>query len=496
MAINFGTNHIKVSVGPPSGTPLATSKSAVTYIKPEGGPGSAVEFDTRLALKQIVATAKSALSESKLAPADISGIGVTSQRQGVVLLNLEGRPVYAVPGQDRRAVSEGAGIDSNAMVDVWEVTGHGPGVLGAWARLKWVATNAPDIYERTRTVCAIADWIVLELSGELLMEQSLAVESGLGLVASGQPARALAPALNLDDITLPATCRPGTAVGKLKRNMARSLGLPSGIPVVACGPNIQSGLLGLGVQLPNAVGIVSGWSTSSQRVTERPVFDDSRAMWTGRHVIDNRWVLDAGAGETGGSYQWLLSLMFDSREVTAAMDTIDDAIGLIEPGSTGISAFLGPSLVHMANAGRRTGGLLFPVPVSFEPPDRAGIARAALENFAFGIRRSLERLDSFRGPALSIAVGGGMVKTKTFRRILTDVLDCEIGIAESGETTLPGALSQTAAGAGDGPSTAEYAAIRATELAKYEPVAAHAGIYESMYEEWRQNERSLESFET
>ncbi|MCH7971247.1 MAG: FGGY-family carbohydrate kinase [Chloroflexi bacterium] len=512
LAIDFRSSHIKVAVGPASGAPLATARSPVAYFKPEGGPDTAVEFDPGLALRRIVSTIKSALSESGLAPVDISGIGVTSQRQGIVLLDLEGRPLYGGPNRDMRAVFEGAEIDSNTMVDVWELTGHGPGMLTAWARLKWFAANAPDIYGRARTVCAIADWIVLELTGELLMEQSLAVESGLGLVASGQPARALAPALNLGDITLPATCPAGTVVGKLKRNTAKRLGLPTGIPVVACGPDTQSGLLGLGAQLPNAVGIVSGWSTACQRVTERPVFDDTRAMWTGRHVIENRWVLEGNAGETGRTYQWLLSLLHGlpdnaaentpnkkhgtTRLTTAdVMDTIDDAIAKIEPGATGISSFLGPSFVHMANVGMRTGGLLFPVPISFEPPDRIGIARAALENFAFGIRHNLERLDSFRGPALSIAIGGGMVKTKAFRSILAGVLDCEIGIAESGETTSLGALSQIAAGTGNGPSIAEYAVIRATELSKYEPDAAHAGVYESMYDEWRHRERLLASFE-
>lgn len=309
MAIDFGSSHVKVSVGPATGPPLATARSEVAYFKPDDGPDTAVEFSPKQALRQTISTAKAALSDSGLSAADITAIGVTSQRQGVVLLDLEGRPLYAGPNRDMRAVFEGAEIDSNPALDVWELTGHGPGMLTAWARLKWFAANTPEMYERTRTVCSIADWIVLELTGELLMEQSLAVESGLGLVATGGPARALLSALNLGDIALPATCPPGTVVGKLRANVAKSLGLPSGIPVVACGPDTQTGLLGLGAQMPNAVGIVSGWSTACQRVTERPVFDDTRAMWTGRHVIENRWVLEGNAGETGGTYQWLLSLL-------------------------------------------------------------------------------------------------------------------------------------------------------------------------------------------
>ncbi len=495
IAIDFGTSHVRVTVGPAIGEPLATTKSPVAFFRPDSGPDGTVEFDPAQAMNLIVSTAQSVISAAGLGHGDISGIGVTSQGQGIVLLDLEGRPLYAGPDRDMRAVIEGAEIDSNTMVDVWEVTGHGPGILTAWARLKWFAANKPDIYGRTRTVCAIADWIVLELTGELMMEQSLAVESGLGLVASGEPAKALAPALNLGDISLPATCPPGTVVGKLRSHFAKLLGLPTGIPVAACGPDTQSGLLGMGAQLPNAVGIISGWSTACQRVTERPVFDDTRAMWTGRHVIENRWILEGNAGETGGTYEWLLSLLHGSTVDTTVMESFDEGIAKIEPGSTGISSFLGPSFVHMANRGTRIGGIMFPVPVTFGSLDQNGMARAALENFAFGIRHNLERLDSFRGPALSIAIGGGMIKTKVFRQILADVLDCEIGITESGDPTSLGALSLVAAGTGSGPSTAEYAAIRATELTKYEPNANHARAYEGMYDEWRHRERLLENFD-
>jgi sugar (pentulose or hexulose) kinase len=495
MAINFGSSQISVTIGAPAGDPLATIKEPIEYFRPEGAPEKALEFDPAKTLKLIITTAQRAIGASNLTPAEISGIGVTSQRQGLVLLNLEGQAIYGGPDRDLRAINEGKEIDANALVDVWELTGHGPGMRTAWARLKWFAANSPEIYDRTRTMCGIADWVILELTGELMMEETLAVEAGLGLVASGEPARALAPAFNLGDIQLPATCPPGTIVGNLKKNISDPLGLPDKTPVVACGPDAQSGLVGFGAQLPNAVGIDSGWSTSCLRVTERPVFDDTRAMSTGRHVFDNRWILEGSAGETGGTYQWLLSLLYGSLNNVEVMESLDEPLGNIEPGANAVTTFLGPTFTHMANASSRTGGLMFPVPVSLEPPDRFDIARGALDNFAFAIRYNIERLNSFRGPALNIAVGGGMTKTKTFRQILTNVLDCEIGIAESGDATALGTLSHVAASVGKGPSLAEFAAIRATELTSYEPDPTHASIYENLYTEWRHKERLLDSFE-
>jgi autoinducer 2 (AI-2) kinase len=202
-----------------------------------------------------------------------------------------------------RASKEGAEIDANALVDLWELTGHAPGVTSGWARLQWFASNKPEIYDRTRTACSIADWIILELTGELLMEETLAVESGFGMVATGGPTNVLTQAFNLGHIKLPATCPPGTIVGKLKKVFADPLGTAPNTPVVACGPDAKSGLIGLGVYQSNEIGIISGWNTSCMRVTELPVFDDTRAILTGRHVVSNRWMLDGNAGDTGATYQ-------------------------------------------------------------------------------------------------------------------------------------------------------------------------------------------------
>jgi len=495
IAIDFGTSHITVAVGRTTGATLSSIKAPIRYFAPSEGPRTGLEFDSAEALKLITATTQSAIGAADISPDEVSGIGVTSQRQGLVLLDLEGSPLYAGSSRDMRATAEGVEIDANALVDIWELTGHGPGIKTAWARLKWFAANKPELFERTRTVCSIADWIILELTGELLMEETLAVEAGLGMVATGEPANAIAPAFNLPDLQLPQTCPPGTVVGKLKKTKADPLGIPASTPVVACGPDTQSGLIGLGAQLPNSVGIISGWSTTCQRVTERPVFDGTRAMWTGRHVIDNRWVLDGSAGETGSTYQWLLSLLYGSLDNVEVMKAIDEPLSKIEPGSNAVTTYLGPSLIHTANDIERTGGFLFPIPVSHDPPDRFDIARSALDSFAFAIRYNIERLNSFRGPALSIAAGGGMLQSESFREILVNVLDCEIGIVESGETNSLGAISQVAASVGKGPSLAEYAAIRATELDKYEPNPTHASIYENLYSEWRHKERMLSQLE-
>jgi sugar (pentulose or hexulose) kinase len=131
MAVEFGLSHVKVTIGAPTGAPLESIKSPIDYFRPQDAPPTALEFNPAQALKLVISTAQSAIAESNISPADIAGIGVTSQRQGPVLLNLEGQPLYAGSNRDRRASAEGADVDSNALVDVGELTGHGPAMLTA-----------------------------------------------------------------------------------------------------------------------------------------------------------------------------------------------------------------------------------------------------------------------------------------------------------------------------------------------------------------------------
>jgi hypothetical protein len=53
MAIDFGTSHISVTIGPPIGDSLATVKAPVAYTKPANGPSNALELDPPTALKLV-----------------------------------------------------------------------------------------------------------------------------------------------------------------------------------------------------------------------------------------------------------------------------------------------------------------------------------------------------------------------------------------------------------------------------------------------------------
>ena len=494
MAIDFGTSHIRAAVGRAYGRPLSVVRMPVKYFQPGDAPDTAAEFDPEAAWKTVCRAAKKALSEADVDSKQIRAISTTSQRLGLVIYGQDTNPIYAGPNRDLRAVFQGGEIDASAGNMLWQMTGHGPGMLTAWARMLWLKQERTEIFDNVRTLSGIADWLAYRMTGVLLMESALACESGLGLVATGAPATGLASYAKLDEIDLPQTCESGTTVGKLVTSAARQLGLQPGTPVIAAGPDSQVGLVGLGVSEPNTSGVIAGWSASVMRVTNIPLFDDTHAMWTGRHVLPEAWTAEGNAGEMGGTYDWLISMICQGEDATKAMQRLDNQARRLEPGSGGVAGYLGPSFNHMANVTLRTGGLLFPVPLSFEPPDRPRLVRATLENFAFAVRYNADRLAMFGGPSKWFAVGGGMTKSRTFREVLTAVMGGAVGFSQSGETTTLGALSIAAAGVGDA-DIMKLVERRKQELRIFTAESSVSSEYDDLYHAWRARERQLTDIE-
>jgi autoinducer 2 (AI-2) kinase len=250
----------------------------------------------------------------------------------------------------------------------------------------------------------------------------------------------------------------------------------------------------MGVGQPDDAGVVAGWSAAVQRVTRLPVVDDTHSMWSGRHVVPDKWVLEGNAGEMGGAYSWLASMLCGGMTEPEAMDTLEKEASVVEAGARGAAAYLGPSFVNIAGVGLRTGGILFPVPLAFEPADRGSIARAALESFAFAIRFNLDRLAQFGGPVKSVAIAGGMTRTPTFCRLVATTVGQQIGVARSGESATLGALSMAASAAGEC-SLDESLEARSAALDAYEPQRDETALYDDLYHSWRARERRMNEME-
>ena len=423
------------------------------------------------------------LQDAGAAKGEVSAVTATSQRQGVVFLDVHGSEVYAGPNTDLRAVFEGGAIDQELGGRVYETTGHTPSMLFAPAKLRWFQAQRPEAYDRIAVVLTPADWLVWRLSGVLVSEPTLAGEAGLlDLTTRGWCSDLLREMGLVDNGHVPLH-KAGTTVGTVTKKAARQTGVPAGTPVAASGADTQCGLLGLGVTGTGEAGVVAGWSAPLQIVTDTPILSPLGHTWAGCHLSADKWVVESSSGDAGNGYGWLAETLY-GRDGDPFRQ-MDAAAHEVPVGSEGALAFLGASRMDMSAVGLKQGGLFFPVPLTFAGTGRGHLARASLEAIACAIRANLEQAEQVaRTTAAPIALGGGMTRTRSFTRILTDVLGRDIDVARAPQVSAVGAYLCASTAIGEFSSLEQAAQSARAMLTTSEPDPVDASEYESHYERW------------
>ena len=462
------------------------------YLDAEDLSPLAREFDPQPLWADFCRLIRGSLRDAGPSPGDVAVVTATSQRQGVVFLDGEGREVYAGPNLDLRAVFEGGAIDEQMRGRVYETTGHTPSFMLAPAKLRWFQLNRPDAYGRIATVLTLADWLVWRLSGNLVSEPTLAGEAGLLDIRRRQWCTGLLEELGLvlDNGHVPLM-NAGSVAGCVSEEASRETGLPQGTPVAVSGADTQCGLLGMGVMRERQVGIVAGWSALLQMLSTRPVLAPSVKTWAGCFLTPDTWVLESTSGDTGNSYRWLVDTIGgSSQDAFSEMDKQADAV---PAGSEAVMSFLGPSRMDMSRLGLRTGGFLFPVPMTFSDIGRGHLARAALESIAYAVNANLEQAESVGGGvATDIALGGGMIRTSTWVKVLVDVIGRPIMVSLDPHVSAVGAFLCASTAIGEFGSLEEAAGSISGKLRTVEPDPLLSSEYRDHYRKWVELGKQLE----
>lgn len=137
------------------------------------GRSGSMEFDLNKNWQLACECMRRALHNAGIAPEYIAAVSACSMREGIVLYNNEGTPIWACANVDARAareVSELKELHNNTFEnEVYRATGQTL-ALSAIPRLLWLAHHRSDIYRQASTITMISDWLAYMLSGELAVD--------------------------------------------------------------------------------------------------------------------------------------------------------------------------------------------------------------------------------------------------------------------------------------------------------------------------------------
>ena len=415
----------------------------------------------------------------------IAAVAITSQRQSLVFMDSQGRPVQSGPNTDVRAVFEGSALDALHGQLLYDTTGHRPAFMMAAGKLAWLRDAQPSTYAQLTHVLTLADWLAYRLTGNIACEPTLGAASGLIDIRRRAWASQMFDELGLycpEAPLIEATERRGTVI-------ADEFGPLVGADVSVSGADTQAGMIGAGVFAAGRVAIVAGWSAPVQILIPGPVLSPGMKTWTGLFQSPCLWVMESSAGDIGNVWRWLGETLFGGERAYARMDTLAASV---PQGSDGVTGHFGLQAMDVSAVGMRLGGILFPTPMTMGGPTLAQISRASLESFAYTIRANLEQLERESGITAScVALGGGLSRSSTFRQVLPNVLGRTISTFSEPDVTAVGSAMIARTAIGEYSSLAEAAARLSHRANDAEPHTAEAAEYQGHYEHWLEVHESI-----
>jgi xylulokinase len=479
IAVDVGTSGARACAFQASGEPLAeVRRSYPTALPAEGW----AEQDARR-WRAAALSALGALAAALGRRCRVRAIAVTGQCPSVVPLDRRDRPLR--PGiiyRDNRATAEAASMRERfGDRALHELTGHVPSAFHVAPKIMWIRAREPAVFAAARRFVQPTEYVGLALTGHATTDWSMAGATALLDLRARRWAGDLLAGLDLDPDLLPPVRPSWSIAGDLRPPVARRLGLPAGVPVVAGAADSIVCAIGAGVTAAGPVSEMAGSSSCFNSVVAEPLGDQDVTHYPSV-VEDHGYVTEVGINTTGEALDWLARLFYAGparqprREDYARLE---HAAAAAPPRAGGL--LFAPVL---GDGERDDPGLRGAATGLSLRHDRGAWARATMEGIAFGVRARLETLGRASAPATELRVSGGGAGVAAWNQIKADITGIPV-VRVAGDSTAAGAAMLAGLGAGVYRDPAEAVAAGYRPAGRAEPNPARRALYDEMYRRYR-----------
>lgn len=483
IAIDQGTTSTRAIVFDADLKPLASAQRELPQHFP--APGW-VEHDAEDIWNATVETVRAAMAQARLTAKDIAGIGITNQRETVVVWDrVSGLPIHkAIVWQDRRTA---------AICDALRASGHEPEIAAktgllldpyfSASKIAWLLDHVDGARAKAQAgqlaFGTIDSFLVWRLTGGQahLTDATNAARTMLLDIGSGQWDEGLCRIFGVPMTMLPQV---RDCAGEFGATVPDLFG--GAIAIRGVAGDQQAATVGQGCFTPGMMKSTYGTgcfvllNTGAQRVASR-----ARLLTTIAYQLDGKrtYALEGGIFVAGAAVQWLrdgLKIIEKSSDVGALAATADPAEQVYL-----VPAFVGLGAPYWDPRAR---GAIFGLTRHSGAPE---IARAALESVGYQTRDLLEAMRADWPAAGSAAtvlrVDGGMTASEPCMQFLADILAAPVDRPVVMETTALGAAYLAGRTAGLCPDLDGFAAQWRLDR-RFEPRMA-AGERDAKYAGWR-----------
>jgi glycerol kinase len=401
-----------------------------------------VEHDPEDIWGSVQSTIARAISEAGIPPNEIAAIGITNQRETVVLWDRKtGKPVCnAIVWQCRRTTDFCNKLKKNKkkVSIIKKKTGLVVDPYFTASKIRWILDNVKDVRKRAKAgelaVGTIDSFLLWRLTGgkSHATDVSNASRTQLMNIQTGQWDKELLTIFGVPSEVLPQI-KPSSGVFGTTAGLSI---LPNGIPVSGMAGDQQSALFGQAcfsvgeAKCTFGTGSFILMNTGSNRVTSKNCL--TTVAWQLQGEKRLTYALEGSVFICGAAVQWLrdgLGLINSSSEVEALANTVKSTEGVeFVPALSGLGAPYWNASARGIITGLTRG------------TTKAHLARATLEAMALQNCEILWAMESDSKKKLkSLRVDGGASANNTLMQMQSDFLGTQVVRPKVIETTAMGA---------------------------------------------------------
>jgi L-ribulokinase len=364
-----------------------------------------------------------------------------------------------------------------------------------WAKILHCLNTAPEVFEAAHSWVELSDYIPAVLAG---VSDPLKVKRGV--CAAGHKAmysdewdglpdkeflELLDPRLaGLRDRLYNRAYDATEPAGLLCSTWARTLGLPSGIPIAIGEFDVHYGAIGCGVDEGTLVKVIGTSTCDCGVVSAAKTVPDIPGICgiVKGAILPGYYGIEAGQSAVGDIFKWWVETVCGGDDATHVRLTKEAAA--LKPGQSGLLALDWNNGNRTILVDQRLTGVLLG---SSLHTTQSEIYRALIEATAFGARAIIERIREYGVPLNRVVCAGGIArKNPMLMQIYADITGCTMLVAGSSQACALGSAISAAVLAGYHKDFAT-AQKKMTFLEKkaYKPIPANRKVYDRLYKQYR-----------
>ncbi|MBK1796287.1 glycerol kinase GlpK [Devosia sp. WQ 349] len=457
LAIDQGTTSSRAIVFDGNRKIVGVGQSEFKQIFPEDGW---VEHDPEEIWSTVQSTVKKALKEAKLEARDIAAIGITNQRETVVIWDREtGEPIYnAIVWQDRRTARACAELKANGHEELFtKRTGLLLDPYFSGTKVKWLLDKVSTARERANkgelAFGTIDSFLIWRLTGGKMhaTDATNASRTLLFDIAKNEWDKELCEILDVPMAILPEVKDCADDFGVTEKSL-----FGAEIPILGVAGDQHAATIGQACFEPGMVKSTYGTGCFAVLNTGADIVrSENRLLTTIAYRLNGKtaYALEGSIFIAGAAVQWIrdgLKLVKEAKETGPLALTADPTQNVYM-----VPAFVGLGAPWWDADAR---GAIFGLTRNTGP---AEIAKAALEAVCYQTVDLIEAMKKDwkgQGTDTVLRVDGGMVASDWTMQSLANLLDAPVDRPTILETTALGAAWLAGMKAGVWPGMQEFAA--------------------------------------